>query len=161
MTRAMRSPIPWWQAVAVALGFVLVVTLIAAVGSLAAGSAGSQYAGLARPSWLFGPVWTVLYLMIAFSGWRVWWSAGSWRAARGELLLFGVGLVLNAVWTPLFFAADARVLALADIVLLDLVVATTIVVFARRDRWAAGLLVPYLAWTVFATALNAAIVALN
>lgn len=146
--------------------FVLVVAAVAAAGSVAAGQSSSEYAALvqpswAPPSWLFGPVWTVLYLMIAASGWRVWWVAGSLKEAQPEFLLYAAGLVLNGAWTPLFFAADARGVALADIVLLNLMIITTIVVFARRDRISALLLCPYLAWSLFATALNLAIVVLN
>lgn len=146
--------------------FVLVVAAVAAAGSVAAGSSSSEYAALvqpswAPPSWVFGPVWTVLYLMIAASGWRLWWVAGTMKAARPEFLIYAAGLVLNGAWTPLFFAADARVIALADIVLLNLVIIVTIVLFARLDRIAASLLYPYLGWSLFAMALNSSIVVLN
>lgn len=148
--------------------FVLVVAAVAVAGSTAAGSAGDQYATFARPawappSWLFGPVWTVLYLAIAAAGWRVYWvgGSGSLRAVRPEMLLYTVGLALNALWTPLFFAAGVRATALVDIVLLDLVIVATIALFMRRDRIAAFLLVPYFFWTSFATALNLSIVVLN
>lgn len=157
---------PWRHLVGVWLGFLAVVAVIAVVGSLAAASAGETYTALnlpswAPPSWLFGPVWTVLYVLIATAGWQLWRSAGQWRIVRGELWLYVVGLALNALWTPLFFGAGAPVAALIDIVLLDVVVAATIVVFARRDGLAALLLVPYLAWTIFATALNTAIIVFN
>ncbi|WNV88875.1 TspO/MBR family protein [Umezawaea sp. Da 62-37] len=137
--------------------FLVVVAAVAVVGSLSAVSAASDYAALrqpswAPPSWLFGPVWTVLYVMIAFSGWLAW-RAGS----RRGLVLFGAQLVLNAAWTPLFFAAGEFGLALVDIVLLLVCIVAVIVVFARRSRVAAGLLVPYLLWVGFATALNASI----
>ncbi len=166
MTSAVNNRAPLREAIVTALGFLVLVTLVAVAGSLSASAAGEQYAALeqpswAPPSWLFGPVWTVLYLMIAAAGWRVWWSAGSWRAVRPEMLVFAAGLVLNALWTPLFFAADARVAALVDIVLLDLVIVATVVIFWRRDRLASTLLAPYLAWTLFATGLNTAIVVLN
>ena len=98
--------------------FVVAVAAVAVIGSLSAVSAASDYAALQRPSWappswLFGPVWTVLYVMIAFSGWLAW-RAG----ARRSLALFGLQLVLNALWTPLFFAGGRFGLALVDIVLL-------------------------------------------
>ncbi|HEX6341027.1 TspO/MBR family protein [Umezawaea sp.] len=137
------------------------VAAVAVIGSLSAVSAASDYAALrqpswAPPSWLFGPVWTTLYVMIAFSGWLAW-RAG----ARRELVLFGAQLVLNALWTPLFFAAGQYGLALVDIVLLLASIVALIAVFARRSRLAAGLLVPYLLWVGFATALNASIWSAN
>ena len=156
----------WPHVVGVWLGFLGIVAVIAVVGSLASVTASESYTALtlpswAPPSWVFGPVWTVLYVLIATAGWQLWRSAGQWRTVQTELSLYAVGLVLNAVWTPLFFGAGAPVAALVDIVLLVVVVAATIVVFARRDGVAALLLVPYWAWTAFATALNAAIVVLN
>ncbi len=142
--------------------FLAAVTAVAVIGGLAAGSAGQTYRALdlpafAPPSWLFGPVWSVLYLMIAVAGWLVWRENGWDRA----LTLWSAQLVLNLVWTPLFFAADLYALALVDIVVLLVAVAATIVWFRRTSRAAAWLLVPYLAWVAFATALNAAIVVLN
>jgi translocator protein len=138
------------------------VALTAVVGSLSAISAAAEYQQLrtpswAPPSWLFGPVWTTLYVMIAVSGWLFWKRYG----ATWELGLFAVQLVLNAAWTPLFFAAGRYGWALVDIVALLAVIIALIVAFARRHRPAALLLVPYLAWVGFATALNASIVSLN
>ncbi|WP_410618732.1 TspO/MBR family protein [Amycolatopsis sp. cmx-8-4] len=143
-------------------GFLAAVAVVAVVGGLAASSSRAVYAGLeqppwAPPSWLFGPVWTVLYILIAVSGW-LYWRAGGTRAG---FTWYAVGLVLNAAWTPLFFAAGAYTLALVEIVLLDVAVAGAVAVFWRRSRVAAALQVPYLAWTLFATALNTAIVVLN
>lgn len=146
--------------------FVAVVAAVAVVGSLAASSSSEVYASLeqpawAPPSWLFGPVWTVLYLTIAVSGWLFYRAVGSLGAARREFTVYGVGLALNALWTPLFFGADLMALALVEIVLLDLAVVATVVLFTRRHRPSGLLLLPYLAWTLFATALNAALVLLN
>ena len=143
-------------------GFVAVVAVVAAVGSLAATQSRSVYEGLnqppwAPPGWLFGPVWTVLYLLIAVSGWLFWRAGGT----RREFAWYAAGLVLNAAWTPLFFAAGAYTVALVEIVALDLVIAGTALVFRRRSPAAAALQLPYLAWTLFATSLNAAIVVLN
>jgi tryptophan-rich sensory protein len=143
-------------------GFVAAVAVVAVVGSLAATSASEIYGDLkqpawAPPSWLFGPVWTVLYVMIAVSGWLYWRENGT----RQGLVLYGVGLILNAIWTPLFFAGGAFGVALADIILLDIVVIATILFFRKRSPLAAALQLPYLAWILFATALNAAILALN
>ncbi|MDS0134554.1 MULTISPECIES: TspO/MBR family protein [unclassified Amycolatopsis] len=143
-------------------GFLAAVTAVAVVGSLAATRSRAIYSGLtqppwAPPSWLFGPVWTVLYLLIAVSGWLFWRAGGT----RREFLWYAAGLVLNAAWTPLFFAAGAYTLALVEIVVLDVVIAGTLLVFRRRSKTATALQLPYLAWTLFATALNAAIVVLN
>lgn len=160
-------PGPTRRAQGLALAVFLVAVLIVAVsGSLAATSSRSVYEGLTQPAWappgwLFGPVWTVLYLLIAASGWAFWRAAGSWRAGRGELGVYAAGLVLNALWTPLFFAGGLPGVALAEIVLLDIVVIANIALFRRRSPVAAWLLLPYLVWILFATALNAAIVVLN
>ena len=113
---------------------------------------------MGAPSWLFGPVWTVLYVMIAVSGWLVWRRAGWVRSAHG---MYAVQLVLNMLWSPLFFGAGLLGLAFADILLLAASIVATIVLFARVSRLAAVLLVPYLAWVGFASALNFAIWRLN
>jgi benzodiazapine receptor len=137
----------------------------AVTGGLAAASAAEQYATLqqpdwAPPAWLFGPVWTVLYAAIAVSGWLVWRRAG-WSGARTALSVFAAQLVLNALWTPLFFGAGLFGVAFVEIVLLWLSIVATIVLFAQHSRPAAALLVPYLAWVTFASALNLAIWLLN
>jgi tryptophan-rich sensory protein len=147
---------------AVLLLFVVVVALVAVVGSLSSVSAGSDYLALARPRWapppwLFGPVWSLLYGMIAVSGWLVWRVRG-WTPA---LVVYAVQLVLNAAWTPLFFGAGQYGLAFTDIVLLWLAIMITVVVFWRVRRSAALLLIPYLLWVSFAAALNLAVWQLN
>lgn len=144
------------------LPFLLAVGVVAAVGGLAAGSAGSTYRDLdlppfAPPSWLFGPVWTVLYVMIGIAGWLLWRARG-WDAA---VTVWAAHLVLNLAWTPLFFAANRYTLALVDIVVLAVLILSLIALAWRRSQVAAWLLVPYAAWVCFATALNAAIVVLN
>lgn len=142
--------------------FAAACAAVAVVGSLAAMSAGAEYQALelppwAPPSWLFGPVWTVLYGLIAISGWLVWKRGDAQR----ELTLYGAQLVLNAAWTPLFFAANAYELALVDIVLLLGAIVVLTVWFSRKHRVAGLLLVPYVLWVGFATALTIAIVVLN
>jgi benzodiazapine receptor len=145
--------------------FVAAVAVVAVLGSLASMSAKTEYQALelpafAPPPWLFGPVWTVLYVMIAVSGWLVWRRFGV-AGAKVELGLYAVQLVLNGLWTPLFFAADLYAVALVDILLLLGVVGVLIARFWRKDRAAAWLLVPYMVWVAYATALNAAIVVMN
>ena len=144
------------------LPFLLAVAVVAAIGALAAGNASAQYADLqqpafAPPSWLFGPVWTVLYLMIGIAGWWLWRAAGLGAALSWWI----VQLVLNLAWTPLFFAADLLGWALVEIAALLCAVVVTIVLSWRRSRRAALMLVPYLGWVGFAAALNAAIWHLN
>ncbi|WP_127467672.1 TspO/MBR family protein [Streptomyces sp. B27] len=130
---------------------------VAGVGAAASGDAGGTYAALDRPAWappgwLFGPVWTVLYGTIAVAGWLV-----ARRPAPGRLpalVAWGVQLALNALWTPLFFAAEQYGAAFLDIALLLAAVVTTVLLAARVDRRAALLLVPYLLWVGYAAALN-------
>ncbi|GGU38498.1 TspO/MBR family protein [Lentzea flava] len=148
--------------VRVLLVFLAAVVVTAVAGSLFSVSAGAEYLALRRPSWappswLFGPVWTVLYGLIAVSGWLAWRHG----ARRGELTLFGVQLVLNAAWTPLFFGLRWYGIAFAEIVVLWLAIVALVVVFWWRSRAAALLLVPYLAWVSFAAALNVSIATLN
>ncbi|WP_435741953.1 TspO/MBR family protein [Nocardioides sp. SYSU DS0663] len=142
--------------------FVAAVAVAAALGAVAAGSAESTYDRLelpqfAPPSWVFGPVWTVLYGMIAIAGWLLWRQRGVDRA----VVVWAVQLVLNAAWTPLFFAAGAYALALVEILALLASVVALIALAVPRSRAAALLLVPYAAWVAFATALNASIWWLN
>lgn len=108
------------------------------------------------PSWVFAPVWTVLYAMMAVAAWLVW-RAG----ARRALLVWLVQLALNAAWSWLFFGLERPDLAFVDIVVLWIAIALTLAAFARVSRFAALLLAPYLAWVTFATVLNGAIWHLN
>ena len=156
--RPRQSPPP----LLVLLGYVLAVAAAAVIGGLAAGSSAETYRQLdlppfAPPSSVFGPVWTVLYATIAVAGWLAWRQAGLDRSFG----LYAAQLVLNACWTPLFFAGGWYGLALVEIVLLLGLVVATIVAFWSRSRAAALLLVPYAGWVAFATALNASIWWLN
>ena len=130
----------------------------AAIGGLGSRRAPETYRALdkprwAPPSWVFGPVWTVLYADMGLAAWRLCRTDN----ARTPLALHAAQLVLNAAWPAAFFGAGSRRGSLAVIAALDVVVAAEIVAAARRDRVAAALLVPYLGWTAFATALNAAV----
>ncbi|PSK89397.1 TspO/MBR related protein [Murinocardiopsis flavida] len=160
-----REPASGGTALAGLALFGVAAAAAALVGVLSSTTTAQEYMRLdqppwAPPAWLFGPVWTVLYVTIAVAGWGVWRAHG-WRGARLELSLFGAQLLLNAAWTPLFFAAGLRGTAFAEIVLLWAVLAATIAAFARRTPWAAALLVPYWAWTTFAAVLNFAVWQLN
>ena len=146
--------------------FVLLCLAVGFLGALATmPSIPTWYAALAKPSFnppngVFGPVWTVLYLAMAVAAWLIWKSPAS-PARANALMIWAAQLLLNAVWTPTFFAFHRIGDALLVIVLLDFVLAVLIVVAWRMQRIASLLLMPYLAWTLFATALNAAIFRLN
>jgi translocator protein len=109
----------------------------------------------APPGWLFGPVWTVLYALMGIAAWLVAGKGG--LASRTPLLLWGAQLGLNATWTPVFFGLRAPGLALVNIVLLWLALVATVTAFFSRRPVAGVLLIPYLIWVSFATALNFAI----
>ena len=121
------------------------------------------YAGLNRPSiappnWVFAPVWTTLYVLMAFAAWLVWKVTGLRSMAMAA---FAVQLALNLAWSAIFFGLHDIGGALAEIVVLDLAILTTVMLFFGRD-WLAGLLMlPYLAWTLFATFLTYAFWGLN
>ena len=128
-------------------------------------SVGDWYATLNKPSWtppdwLFGPVWTTLYIMMAVAAWLVWRKNGL-ADAWMPLLLFAVQLLLNTAWSALFFGMRNPGIALADIVLLWIAILATVIAFGRVSSLAASLLVPYLAWVSFATALNWSIWRMN
>jgi tryptophan-rich sensory protein len=157
---AARPGTPSWLAF---LGYAAAVAVVAVVGGLAASGSRSTYDNLdlpsfAPPGWLFGPVWTVLYVLIAISGWLAWRRVGFFHHAMGPYV---VQLVLNAAWTPLFFAAGWYGVALVEIVVLLAAVIATIAAFLPISKVAAWLLVPYAAWVAFATCLNASIWWLN
>ncbi len=141
-----------------------VVAVVAFVGSaVTLPKIPTWYAGLAKPWFtppnaVFGPAWTLLYAMMAVAAWRI----GTGPSARTRATaLFVVQLTFNAIWSPVFFGLEAPKLGLAVIVALLISLAATLIAFWQIDRLAGLLLVPYLAWICYATALNAAIVALN
>ncbi len=152
------------QAIGLA-AWLLLTFAAAAAGGLASARAGAFYAELVRPewappAWLFGPVWSTLYVLMGVSAWLVW-SLRGFSGARAALLLFIAQLGANALWTWLFFVWRQGALASAEIVLLWALIVATIVLFRRVSRLAAVLLVPYLAWVSFATALTYAVWRLN
>ncbi|MBO9664052.1 TspO/MBR family protein [Dokdonella sp.] len=136
-----------------------------AIGAVASIQAASFYAQLVRPEWAppatwFGPVWTVLYTLMGIAAWLVW-RVGGFRAARTALTVFLVQLALNALWSWLFFRWKLGAPAFVDIVLLWLLIVATIVGFWRVRKVAGALLVPYLLWVGFATALSYSVWRLN
>jgi len=174
-------------------GLVLVALLaisfgVAALGSIAtAGNVEGWYADAEKapwnpPNWLFGPAWTLLYTLMSVAAWLVWRGGaeaiapaiarpqrrGSLRPRTGTALRWYIfQLVLNAIWTPVFFGLypvigpSALWIALAIIVALDVAVLITMLRFWKVSKLAAWLLVPYWAWVLFATTLNAALAVLN
>jgi tryptophan-rich sensory protein len=147
------------------LGWLLVSFAAAAIGSVASIRAPAFYTrlvqpGWAPPPWVFGPVWTVLYTLMGVAAWLVWRSGG-FRVHRRALTLFLVQLAFNALWSWLFFAWHRGGLAFADILVLWLLIAATLVSFWRVRPLAGGLLIPYLLWVSFASALNYVIWQLN
>lgn len=123
------------------------------------------YRTIIKPTWnppdsVFGPVWTTLYMMMAMAAWLVWKPAGL-RAAAVPLTLFGIQLVLNSVWSWIFFGMHQPGWAFVEIVALWLALTVTMVAFFRRSRIAGWLLVPYLAWVSFASVLNFTIWRIN
>jgi tryptophan-rich sensory protein len=147
-------------------GFVLASFAAAALGgATTAGSVRDWYPTLAKPSWnppswLFGPVWTALYAMMAVAAWLVW-RRGGFAAQCRPLALFLTQLGLNAAWTPLFFGLHWPGIAFAEIMLLWLAIAATIAAFRPVSHPAAWLLAPYLAWVSFAAILNLTLWRLN
>ena len=123
---------------------------------------GPWYAALAKPpfnppDWLFAPVWSVIYVLIAIAGWRIW----RLRDTRGAMTAWWVQLGLNFLWSPVFFTLKAPGWALAVILALFAAIVTFIVKAWQRDRPAALLFLPYGAWVAFATVLNGAIWLMN
>ena len=136
-----------------------------AVGAYASATAAQFYGALVRPPWapsasLFGPVWSVLFLLMGIAAWLVWRRHG-FRAAPVALGLFVVQLLANALWTWLFFVWHRGAIAFAEIVLLWLLIAATTLAFGRLHRPAAVLLLPYLLWVGFATILTLSLWQLN
>jgi tryptophan-rich sensory protein len=144
-------------------GWLLLCFAAAAFGGMF--TPGEWYASLKKPAWnppgwVFGPVWTALYTMMAVAAWLVW-TRGGFAAQRRPLGLFLVQLALNAAWTPLFFGWHRPGLAFAEILLLWVAIAATILAFRPVSRAAGWLLAPYLAWVSFAAVLNFTLWRLN
>jgi translocator protein len=146
------------------LALILFVALVLG-GGLAIGYAtapGEWYGGLVKPSfnppgWVFAPVWSVLYVLIAIAGWRVWRKG----AAGSAMKVWWLQLALNFLWSPVFFAAHQIGLAFGIILLMLAAIIAFIALAWREERAAAWLFVPYAAWVAFAAVLNGAIFALN
>lgn len=158
-------PLPVSRQAVGLVGWLLMTFVTAAIGALASVDAGAFYGQLTRPSWvppgwLFGPVWSALYALMAVSAWWVWRARG-FAGARSALVLFIVQLAANALWSWLFFVWHQGGLAFVEVLLLWCMVAATVVAFWRISALAAALLIPYLAWVTFASALTFSVWRLN
>ncbi|WP_279222904.1 TspO/MBR family protein [Stutzerimonas kunmingensis] len=139
-------------------GWLLVTFVAAALGAWASQDAPAFYAQLDKPSWappagVFGPAWTALYLMMALAAWLVWRVRG-FRTAPRTLGLYLVQLAANALWSWLFFGWHLGAAAFVEVLVLWALIAATIAAFWKVKKFAALLLVPYLAWVTFASALT-------
>lgn len=144
---------------------VICLAVLAAGGAATASSVGTWYQALQKPpfnppDWLFAPVWTALYVMMAVAGWRVWRAHGL-RGARPAVALFGTQLALNLAWSFVFFGYRLIGAALLEIVVLLMAIVATTILFWKHDRLAGMLFVPYAGWVAFATILNFALWQLN
>ena len=161
---ANNSPKPGVARSAWALaGWLALAFAAAALGGLF--RPGEWFAALSKPGWnppgwIFGPVWTALYSIMAIAAWLVW-RRGGFAGQRVALSLFLLQLFFNALWSPLFFGLHRPALAFADLMLLWLALLGTVVTFWKARPLAGALLLPYLAWVTFAGALNFAIWQLN
>jgi benzodiazapine receptor len=139
-------------------GWLALAFAAAAVGAVASVQAVSFYAQLVRPAWappasVFGPVWSVLYALMGIAAWLVWRERSA-NARTVALALFVIQLAANALWSWLFFAWHLGAVAFADVVLLVVLVALTVASFWRVRRLAGAMLIPYLCWITFASALT-------
>ena len=142
-------------------GWLAAAFVAGGIGAVASIDAASFYAQLARPAWappasVFGPVWTALYLLMGIAAWLVWRERGATQRFPA-LTLFVVQLAANALWSWLFFAWRNGAVAFVEVVLLLMLIAATVVAFWRIRRLAALLMLPYLAWVGFASALTWAV----
>ena len=147
------------------LGWVGLTLIAAAIAAAASLDAAAFYSALVRPSWappswVFGPVWTVLYVMMGLAAGLVW-RARETRPVRAALVLFVAQLCLNAAWSWFFFGWHLGAVSFIDIVVLWVLLVVTCILFWRANWIAGALLIPYLLWVSFAAALNFAVWRLN
>ena len=152
-----RTPRSWGV---LALFIIVVVAVGAVIGTQSI--PGAWYEGLNKPpfnppNWIFGPVWTALYVMIGIAGARTWLKS----RMGGRMQLWGSQMLLNFMWSPIFFTMESPVGALILIIPMLICVIAFIIMTATRDRFSMWLFVPYAVWVAFATLLNASIVYLN
>jgi benzodiazapine receptor len=159
----MTKRVPRWLT---AIAFVGICFLASGIGQLfTGGEPDGWYSGLRKPDftppgWVFGPVWTLLYILMGMAAWFVWLRRGN-RAVSVALVLFAIQLALNAAWPGLFFGLQSPRIAFAEIVVLWVAIVLTLSSFFGVSKLSGWLMVPYLAWVTFAAVLNLAIWRLN
>lgn len=155
------------RSVVALLGFLLLCFGVAALASAVTQPAiGSWYAGLDKPAftppnWVFGPAWSILYVLMAVAAWRVWRTTREAKLRRRAHAAFATQLGLNLAWSFAFFGAKSPIAGLVVIVALEIAILITAFLFAKLDWAAAWLLAPYAAWVGYAFALNLGVVVLN
>ncbi len=150
-----------------ALIAIVISSVAGAIGSLATmPSIPTWYAGLRKPwfnppNWIFGPAWTILYIMMGIAAYLVWEKGWDKAEVRGALIIFAVQLILNALWSILFFGLHSPLYGLVGIILLWIAILITIIRFFVLSAAAGWLMIPYLLWVTFAALLNLSIMLLN
>ena len=147
--------------------FVVLVELVGVIGSIFTSPAiPTWYATLNKPSfnppnWIFAPVWTLLYLSMGISAFLIWEKGINKKEVRIALLIFGSQLILNVLWSYLFFGLKSPSLAFVGIIVLWLAITATIYAFYKISKPAGLILIPYILWVTFAAFLNFSILILN
>jgi len=147
-----------WVIICLAAGFIGSIFTMPAIPT--------WYAGINKPpfnppNWIFGPVWTTLFILMGISAWLIWEKRFSNKEVRSAIMIFSAQLVLNMLWSIIFFGFKSPLLAFADIIVLWLLILAAILSFYRISRPAAWLLIPYILWVSFASVLNLSIWLLN
>ncbi|HBQ60930.1 MAG TPA: sensory protein TspO [Balneolaceae bacterium] len=159
-----NSKIPYWAKIIIGIVVCNAVGLLASSVTLPA--IDGWYAGLNKPffnppGWLFGPVWTTLYTFMGISAAAIWQVGFNHPKVKEALAIFGVQLGLNGIWSFLFFGYQSPLFAFIEILCLLIAIIATIRIFKEIKPWTAWLLIPYLAWVMFASILNFSIYLLN
>lgn len=152
-----------WKKLAVSLAICFLPAILGSVTMI--GSIDGWYSTLNKPwftppNWIFGPVWTTLYILMGISLYLIWNSKRN-RTRDTAIAVFGVQLILNGLWSPVFFFAHSIVLGLVIILILDAYAVATILMFYNIDKRAGCVIIPYIIWLCIATLLNFSILVLN
>jgi benzodiazapine receptor len=146
---------------------ILIVLLAGFIGSIfTSPSIPTWYASLQKPAfnppnWLFAPAWTILYVLMGISAYLIWDKGFKKKGVRIALIVFAVQLVLNSLWSVLFFGLHSPLYAFIEIIFLWIAILFTILKFYKISKTAAYLLIPYICWVTFASVLNYYVLILN
>jgi len=148
------------------ISFIVTFTAVALGSYFTSPSINTWYASLNKPffnppNWIFGPMWSILYILMAVALYLVWKKEYAQQEKSKALILYAIQLTLNTLWSVIFFGMREPAIALIDIVLLEIAIILTLLSFKKISPLAAKLLIPYIAWVGFATILNLSIVVLN